>query len=64
MGFTDGGEETLLCAVRLYGMGVPPCGALDMTGCLHITTCYLLRDEHEDLEPKFHSWIVNVKIDG
>ena len=45
MGVMDGGEETPLNMVKLYGMGVPPNGALDMSGSLHIIISYLLRDE-------------------
>ena len=49
-GVTGGGEETLLSAVRPCGMGVPPSGALDMSGSPHLTIGYLLRIGYGDLE--------------
>ena len=39
-GVISGGEEIPLSAVRLYGMGVPPSKALDMSGSLHLTIGY------------------------
>ena len=47
---TGGGEETPLSAVRPCGMGVPPSGALDMSGSPHLTIGYLLRIGYGDLE--------------
>ena len=45
-----GSEKTLLNMVRLYGMGVPLNGALDMNGSMYIIIGnFLLKDEHEDL---------------
>ena len=49
-GVTGGGEETLLSAVRPCGMGVPPSGALDMSGSPHLTIGYLLRIGYRNLE--------------
>ena len=49
-GVTGGGEETPLSAVRPCGMGVPPSGALDMSGSPHLTIGYLLRIGYGDLE--------------
>ena len=40
-----GGGETLLSAVRLYGMDVTPRKSLDMYGSPHLTILYLLRGE-------------------
>ena len=49
-GITGGGEETLLSAVRLCGMGVPRSGASDMSGSPHLTIGYLLRIGYGDLD--------------
>ena len=49
-GVTSGGKETALSAVRPCGMGVPPSGALDMSGSPHLTIGYLLRIGYGDLE--------------
>ena len=50
IGVTSGDEESLLSAVRPYGMGVLSSEALDMNGSLHLTIGYLLRFECRDLE--------------
>ena len=42
-GVTGGSKETPLSAVRPCGMGVPPSGALDMSGSPHLTIGYLLK---------------------
>ena len=49
-GIMGGGEQILLSAVRLCGMGVPPSEALDMSGSPHLTIGYLLRIGCRDLE--------------
>ena len=43
--FIGGGKETLLNAVKLCRMEIPPSGALDMNGSLQLTFRYLLKDE-------------------
>ena len=52
MGIMHSGSETLLSAVRLFGMGVISRKALDMYGSLHLIIPYLLRGEQRDLEDK------------
>ena len=49
----DGGEETLLNAIRLSEMGVSTNETLDMNGSLYIIIGYLLKGEWEDLESNF-----------
>ena len=41
--------RTILSVIRLYGMNVIPNKVLDMCASLHLTICYLLKDEHERL---------------
>ena len=45
MGDMDGGEETPLSVVRLYGMGLLSTRALCMNGSLYLTISFLLRSE-------------------
>ena len=40
-----GADETSLSAIMPYRMEVPPKGALNMSGSLHLTIGCLLRDE-------------------
>ena len=51
---TNGGKETTLSIGRPCKMKVPSSRALDMNESLHLTIVYLIRDESEDLESKFH----------
>ena len=46
---TDGNEKTSLNAVWLCRMEVPPNGALDLNGSLHLIIGYLLKGDHEGL---------------
>ena len=46
---TNGGKETPLSAVRSCGMGVSLNKALDMNRSLHLSICFLLRDEYREL---------------
>ena len=41
-----GGDDTLISAMRLCGMRVPPNGALDMNASLQLSINYLLKDEY------------------
>ena len=43
-------QETPLSTVRLYKMGIPPSGALDISRSLHLIIGYLPNNEHEQLE--------------
>ena len=49
MWITSGGEDTLLYAVRLCRMEIPPSEALDMSESVHLIISYLLRDKHGGL---------------
>ena len=44
-----GGEEIPLSAVRLCRMKVSPNACLDMSGSLHLTIGYLLKNEYRGL---------------
>ena len=57
VGVIHGGGETLLSAIRPYGMGVTHRKALDMYRSPHLTISYLLRGEQRDLEDKSRAWI-------
>ena len=61
MGVMHDGNERLLSAVRLYGMGVTLRKALDMYESSHLSISYLLRDEEGDLEHKSQVWIGDIR---
>ena len=56
-----GGEKTPLNTIRLFGMEVPPSGALNMSRSPYLTIGYLLIDVLKDLEFKFYTSMINVK---
>ena len=50
IGIICSGEETPLSTVRLCEMRIPPNGALDTSGSLHLIIGYKLKIECGDLE--------------
>ena len=61
MKVTSGSEETSLSVGRWWWMEVPPNEALDMSGSLHLTISYLLKDKQKDLESKSYGWLIKLK---
>ena len=50
----SGGKETILSALRPYGMQVPPNRVWKRSRSPHIISGYLLREERKGLKSKSH----------